>query len=169
MLSCTVHVLRHWDEPHQYRHLSAVAILLGWVEFLLLFGRHPRVSRFTTMFTTVCRAFFFLLLWYAVLLIGFGFSFYLVFQSPTTVAVAANAANATNETDQCPADDQNVTSDFNELAYTLLKVSTMMTGELDYSALPFDTNPVTSRLIYLAFLFLIRKSGTRNNSPPRCR
>ena len=103
------------------------------------------------------------------LLIGFGFSFYLVFQSPTTVAVAANAANATNETDQCPADDQNVTSDFNELAYTLLKVSTMMTGELDYSALPFDTNPVTSRLIYLAFLFLIRKSGTRNNSPPRCR
>ena len=79
MMGCTVAVLAHWDDPGPWRHVSAVAVLLAWTEALLLLGRHPRLSIFVTMFTTVSTTFLRLLLWYSILLIGFGLSFFLVF------------------------------------------------------------------------------------------
>ena len=134
MLGCTSAVLANWDDPTSVRHLSALAVLLAWAEGLLLLGRHPRLSIFVTMFTTVSLTFLRLLLWYSVLLIGFGLSFFLVF-NPTKEAKESNG--------------------FENVYGSLLKVSAMMTGELEFGDLPFDANPLTSRFIFLAFLFFI--------------
>lgn len=81
---------------------------------------------------------------YSILLVGFGISFFLVFQK--------NAP----ETDPAAAAPEEEKSDsFSNVATSLLKATVMMTGELEFSDLPFDENPATSRIIFLAFVFLI--------------
>lgn len=139
MMGCTVAVLAHWDDPDPWRHVSAIAILLAWTEGLLLLGRHPQLSIFVTMFTTVSLTFLRLLLWYSVLLIGFGLSFFIVFGGE-------NKAEDGKEAKE---------SAFTNIPVSLLKVVAMMSGELEYGDLPFDASPFVSRLIFLAFLFLI--------------
>lgn len=79
-----------------------------------------------------------LLLWYSVLLIGFGLSFFLIF---------GNIEETKTDGDNKDA--------FANIPASLLKVSAMMTGELEFGDLPFDAHPFTSRLIFIAFLFLI--------------
>lgn len=64
LLACTLKVLAEWRDPGAWRNLSAIAVLLAWAEMLLLLGRHPRLSTFVTMFTTVSLTFLRLLLWY---------------------------------------------------------------------------------------------------------
>ena len=93
------------------------------------------------MFTTVSKTFLRLLLWYSVLLIGFGLSFFLIF---------GNTAGS----DETKADGDNKDA-FVNIPASLLKVSAMMSGELEFGDLPFDAHPFTSRLIFIAFLFLI--------------
>ena len=139
MMGCTVAVLAHWDDPDPWRHISAIAVLLAWTEGLLLLGRHPQLSIFVTMFTTVSLTFLRLLTWYSVLLIGFGLSFFIVFGG------------------EKPAEDgkEAKESAFASIPVSLLKVVAMMTGELEYGDLPFDASPFISRFIFLAFLFLI--------------
>ena len=95
------------------------------------------------MFTTVSTKFFYLLLWYSILLIGFALSFFLVFGPP-----APPKKEGADE-------DGGGGGGFADIPGSLLKVSAMMTGELEFGDLPFDANPWTSRLIFLAFLFLI--------------
>lgn len=141
MIGCTVYVLAHSEHKDSLRHVSAIAVLLAWAEGLLLLGRHPKLSIFVTMFTTVSFTFFLLLLWYSVLLIGFGLSFFLLFGADVSKTGA----------DESDAKE----SAFVSIPTSLLKVVAMMTGELEYSDLPFATSPVTSRIIFLAFLFLI--------------
>ena len=143
MLTCTAVVLNHWQDPVPWRSYSAWAVLLAWAELLLLFGRHPRMSTFITMFTTVLKTFMQLLLWYSVLLIGFAFSFFLVFQS------GESEENGSKQTEDSKG------SAFESIPLSILKVASMMTGEFEYGDLPFDVNPVASRIIFLAFLFLI--------------
>ena len=92
------------------------------------------------MFTTVSKTFLRLLLWYSVLLIGFGLSFFLIFG---------------NSDDNSTPKDGDSKDAFANIPASLLKVSAMMTGELEFGDLPFDQNPFTSRLIFIAFLFLI--------------
>lgn len=99
-----------------------------------------RLSIFVTMFTTVSTKFFYLLLWYSILLIGFALSFFLVFGPPAPPK---------------KEDEDAAGGGFADIPGSLLKVSAMMTGELEFGDLPFDANPWTSRLIFLAFLFLI--------------
>ena len=95
------------------------------------------------MFTTVSTKFFYLLSWYSILLVGFALSFFLVFGPP---------APPKKEGDE---DGGGGTGGFADIPDSLLKVSAMMTGELEFGNLPFDANPWTSRFIFLAFLFLI--------------
>ncbi|XP_032796549.2 transient receptor potential channel pyrexia isoform X1 [Daphnia magna] len=140
MIGCTVTVLAHWENPNPWRHVSAIAVLLAWTEGLLLLGRHPQLSIFVTMFMTVSLTFLRLLLWYSVLLIGFGLSFFIVFGSDA----------------MAPADGKEVKETaFASIPVSLLKVVAMMSGELEYGDLPFDASPFVSRVIFLAFLFLI--------------
>ncbi|XP_057381320.1 transient receptor potential cation channel protein painless-like [Daphnia carinata] len=140
MIGCTVTVLAHWENPDPWRHVSAIAVLLAWTEGLLLLGRHPQLSIFITMFTTVSLTFLRLLLWYSVLLIGFGLSFFVVFGSDAVAPVDGKEVKETA---------------FASIPVSLLKVVAMMSGELEYGDLPFDASPFVSRIIFLAFLFLI--------------
>lgn len=138
MLACTSVVLANSDDPASWRSISAVALLLAWAEGLLLLGRHPRLSIFVTMFTTVSTTFLHLLLWYSILIVGFGLSFFVVFRP-------SSAGSGDDKKD----------SAFDSVPGSLLKVSAMMAGELEFGDLPFDINPIASRMIFVAFLFLI--------------
>nr|CAG4640615.1 EOG090X00QE [Eulimnadia texana] len=148
MLGCASGVLYHSEDPGSCQHLSAIAVLLAWLEFLLLVGRHPRLSTFIAMFTTVSKTFLRLLMWYSVLIIGFALSFFLLFhQHPVSEATVV-------EMDK--NDTANKEDIFADVPAALLKVVVMMTGELEFSDLPFDnTHPVISRAIFVSFVFLI--------------
>ena len=140
MVVCTYALLAlfYFHDPPCERPLSAVAVLLAWAEALLLLGRHPSLSIFVMMFTTVAMTFFRLLLVFSVLLIGFVLSFYFVFNPMTE-----NRPRTTSD------------DSLKDLHGVFLKVYAMMTGELAFVDLPFDSSPVTSRIIFAAFLFFI--------------
>ena len=110
---------------------------MAWGEGLLLLGRHPKLSIFVTMFTTVSTTFLRLLLWYSILIVGFGLSFFLVFRPAPS------------------GDEGKKDAPFDSVPASLLKVSAMMAGELEFGDLPFDISPFASRMIFVAFLFLI--------------
>jgi len=84
------------------------------------------------MFTQVTFTFLKLLLWFSILLIGFAFSFFLAFESPS-----------------------NKEGKFTNFQESISKFSAMMTGEFEYGDLPFDTNPLTSRFVFVLFVFVI--------------
>ena len=86
------------------------------------------------MFTTVTLTFLKLLLWFSILLIGFALSLFLAFETPPKEG------------------DEGKFINFQE---SLLKLSAMMTGEFEFGNLPFDTNPFTSRVLFVLFVFLI--------------
>ena len=44
---------------------------------------------------------------------------------------------------------------FASLHESFLKFAAMMTGEFEFGDLPFDANPLTSRLLFLVFVFLV--------------
>ena len=143
MLACASLILIHWQHSTWCRHVSAMAVLLASVEVLLLLGRHPRLSTFITMFKTVYLTFLQFLFFYSVLLIGFVFSFFLVFQPTDALEDAGTEVSAING------------SYFSNIPLSALKVASMMAGELDYGNLLFDVNPWTSRFVFLVFLFSI--------------
>jgi len=99
------------------------------------------------MFTKVSITFLRLLLWYSVLLIGFALSFYLAFGT-----LEPPAEQALNET---AYSDNNGGKRFASLHESFLKFAAMMTGEFEFADLPFDANPLTSRLLFIVFVFLV--------------
>ena len=98
------------------------------------------------MFTKVTTTFIRLLLWYSVLLIGFALSFYLAFGTLETPEGALNGTMYLNNTGGAR---------FASLHESFLKFAAMMTGEFEFGDLPFDANPLTSRLLFLVFVFLV--------------
>jgi hypothetical protein len=61
-------------------HFSAVALLLGWLELLLMLGRLPLLSVQQEMLKTVGLTFLRFMAGYAILLIAFALSFYILFK-----------------------------------------------------------------------------------------
>lgn len=113
------------------------------------------------MFTTVSLTFFRLLLWYAALLLGFAFSFVFLYD----LCANSKGSNSTEDHFIYSTEDSQVT--FMCIFHSLLKVLVMMTGEFDFGNMRFNSFPKSSyniddqyhswisRLIFLAFLFLI--------------
>lgn len=83
-------------------------------------------------------------------MIGFAFSFFLIFDTTAERNVVENSSR-----NILPDSADNKTSAFTSILSTFLKVAAMITGELEYSELPFQVNPFTSRIIFVIFLFLI--------------
>ncbi|TRY66637.1 hypothetical protein TCAL_16461, partial [Tigriopus californicus] len=119
------------------RHLAAVCILMTWTEMLVLIGRHPRLSTNITMFTTVITTFFAFLLWYSIIIIAFGISFYIMMHQ-----------------DFKEGELNTEYPFFDTIWLALFKTSAMFVGELEFADIPFTGN-VLSYLIFLAFIFLI--------------
>jgi len=115
-------------------HLSAVALLLGWVELLLLTGRLPQLSLKLEMLKTVGLTFLSFMAGYVLLLIAFALSFYILFRGSVERDGSVIFANP---------------------FLSLQKTITMFAGEFDSSSLNFDSFPYTSQVIFLLFIFLV--------------
>ena len=115
-------------------HSSAVALLLGWLELLLLSGRLPLLSVQHEMLRTVSLTFLWYMMGYVTLLIAFALSFYIIFKGSSKQEGAKMFANT---------------------PVSLLNTIVMFTGEFDASDLPFDILPYTSHVIFLLFVVLV--------------
>jgi len=115
-------------------HSSAVALLLGWFELLMLLGRLPLLSVQHEMLRTVCWTFLSFMVGYGTLLIAFALSFCVVFKQSSEYGY----------------DEM-----FGNTFLSLLKTIVMFAGEFEASSLPFDNLPYTSHVIFLLFVVLV--------------
>ncbi len=134
----TVYVLVFGDvkNPLVVRNLSGAALLLSWVELLLLLGRHPKLSTYVAMLGTVSRNFAQFLFWYAPILLAFALSFFLVLRSP----------------------DEDTNEYFSTPDRSLLKTIVMsLTGEIEFESIDFSGGlfPVLLFLAYVFFVMLV--------------
>ncbi|XP_018897750.2 transient receptor potential cation channel protein painless isoform X1 [Bemisia tabaci] len=111
---------------------SAIGILLSWGELVLLIGRHPSLSTNIEMFKTVSNNFLKFLAWYSILILAFALSFYSLFKDAGT-------------------EDSN----FLDPGMSIFKTVVMLTGEFDSGSIPFGSNPGTSHILFVLFVFLI--------------
>jgi len=116
------------------KHLFAFAILLGWLELVLLLGRLPLLSIQTEMLKKVSLTFLKYMAGYIVLILAFAISFYILFKENEKGDEVVLFANP---------------------FISLVKTIVMFAGEFDASDLPFDTLPGTSHLIFLLFVFFV--------------
>lgn len=119
--------------PDWQYHVAAIVIFLVWVELMMIVGRFPMFGLYVQMFTKVAVNFAKFLLAYCCLLIAFGLSFGVLFNS-------------------YPA--------FKSIYWTLLKTITMMSGELEFEDIFYDDDypiqfPVTSHGMFFAFVLLV--------------
>jgi hypothetical protein len=122
------------DNSEVNRDLFAIAILLGWLEFVLLLGRLPELSVQTEMLKTVSLTFLKYFVGYMFLILAFAFSFYILFKED--------------------AKGNDVVL-FKNPFISILKTIVMFSGEFYSPELPFDRSPGISHLIFLLFVFLI--------------
>ncbi|XP_055322540.1 transient receptor potential channel pyrexia isoform X2 [Sitodiplosis mosellana] len=119
--------------PDGQYHVAAIVIFLVWMELMMIVGRFPIFGLYVQMFTKVAVNFAKFLLAYCCLLIAFGLSFGVLFNS-------------------YPA--------FKSIFWTMLKTITMMSGELEFEDIFYDDKfkiqfPVTSHLLFFAFVVLV--------------
>jgi ankyrin repeat protein len=115
-------------------HLSAVALLLGWVKLFLLTGRLPQLYLKLEMLKSVSLTFLNFMADYVILLIAFALSFYILFKGSV---------------------QRDGTEIFANPFLSLQKTILMFAGEFEASSLSFETLPYTSHVIFLLFVFLV--------------
>ncbi|CAD7084027.1 unnamed protein product [Hermetia illucens] len=117
--------------PWQY-HIAAVVVFLVWLELMMLVGRFPIFGLYVQMFTKVAVNFGKFLMAYFCLLVAFALSFCVLF--PTYPA-------------------------FRNVGRSIMKMIPMMSGELEFEDIFFGdyppTYPVTSQVLFLAFVLLV--------------
>lgn len=109
-------------------HVSVWAIILAWLELVLLLGRHPKLSTYIMMFKTVSENFIKFIFLYSFLIIAFSIAFHLLFRTDTH---------------------------FNTYWRSLLKTVVMSTGEMEYTSLEFSRAAYSGHIAFFGFLFLI--------------
>ncbi|XP_060820701.1 transient receptor potential channel pyrexia-like isoform X2 [Bombus pascuorum] len=119
--------------PQWMLHSISLAILLAWMQMMLLIGRLPMCGYYALMFSTVLKNILKVLLAFVCLIVGFAFSFAVLFHG----------------------NDQ-----FRNSWRAVVKTVVMMMGEYEYGALFSDEKngssflPATSRVVFLAFVML---------------
>nr|XP_034187818.1 transient receptor potential channel pyrexia-like [Osmia lignaria] len=119
--------------PQWVLHSISLAILLAWMQMMLLVGRLPTCGYYALMFSTVLKNILKVLLAFVCLIVGFAFSFAVLFHG----------------------NDQ-----FRNSWRAVVKTVVMMMGEYEYGALFSDEKngssflPATSRVVFLAFVML---------------
>ena len=129
MIICLYYVLI-MREAVASNHVAAIALFFAWVELVLLLGRLQQFSVSVFMFQHVSWSFIKMLIWYSLFILGFAFSYYVLFSFDAE-------------------------GDFTSIRSTIIKTIVMMTGEFDYGALPINEYPVAGSLLFLLFLFFI--------------
>ncbi|XP_069696513.1 transient receptor potential channel pyrexia-like isoform X1 [Periplaneta americana] len=120
---------------------AAIAILFAWIEFLLLIGRLPRISVQLEMLKKVTRTFLKFGLCYSPLIIAFSLSFSTLFHGQHRYYETFNTNGVWNKTS-------------NTFLF-MLETLVMFTGEFGAKDLPFMFTPVTSRIVFSLFIFLV--------------
>jgi len=119
------------------RHLAALLLVLTWMEFLIFFGTHPNFNTKVFMFYSVASSFCKFLLWYVFVIIAFALSFYIMFHN--------DYETGERNTDY---------PFFEDIGSCLTKSFAMFVGELEFSDIPFSSNPI-STILFIAFIFFI--------------
>lgn len=114
-------------------HAAAIAILLVWIELMMVVGRFPMFGIYVQMFTQVSINFFKFLGAYLCLLVGFSLAFCVL---------------------------HNEYKSFINPLMGFLKIIIMMSGELEFEDVFFDPDvkikyQITSHLVLLAFVVLV--------------
>lgn len=135
------------SEKCKNANVSIVILIIMW-EFFLLISSLPFLSfsEHFIMLRTVTYGFFKSLLLYSVILIAFALSFSSMFHTTKSMNDANQRNNDGNDT-------------VNELSFdnfflSTIKITVMMTGELDSSNIKFSLNPM-SYLIFFIFIFFV--------------
>ncbi|RZC43207.1 transient receptor potential channel pyrexia [Asbolus verrucosus] len=112
-------------------HVAAIGIFLAWVELMMIVGRFPIFGLYIQMFTRVAVNFVKFIAAYSCLLLAFALSFGILF---------ANYKS------------------FKDLEWVLLKVLVMMSGELEYEDIFYDS-PIfyhwTAQVMFLVYVILV--------------
>ena len=119
------------------RHIAAILIVGSWLMFLIYFGLHPSLNTKVFMFYSVATSFLKFLLWYVFVIIAFALSFYIMFH-----------------TDYEGSEPNEEYPFFDNIGSCLTKSLAMFVGELEFSDIPFTTNPI-STIMFIAFIFFI--------------
>jgi len=132
------------------KHLAAFGIVLSWAELIVLFGRHPKLKEYNiyvTMFLKVMKTFLLFFTWYCLFIIAFGLGFFILLHKEEEVGVVGETTASENDY-----------VFFNEVWLSLVKTTTMLAGELEFSDIPIDLKSGLAPLGYvffLSFVFLI--------------
>jgi transient receptor potential cation channel subfamily A protein 1 len=130
------------------RHIAGIVILLSWTEFVLLIGRHPRLSTYIAMFSRVSRNFLSFLTWYAFFIIAFGLCFFIIFHQPPPSPSDDAAVTTTTE-------EEPTNAHFVDPATSLMKTIVMsLAGELEFESIEFSSTHV-GRIIFVLYIFFI--------------
>ena len=132
------------------RHIAGIVILLSWTEFVLLIGRHPRLSTYIAMFSKVSRNFLSFLTWFAFFIIAFGLCFFIILHQPPPSPTATDEPPAPGAKEEEP-----VNAHFADPATSLMKTIVMsLTGELEFESIEFSSTHV-GRIIFVLYIFFI--------------
>jgi len=139
LLSLTFWITLQPGTDSTSKHVSGIVILLSWTEFVLLIGRHPRLSTYISMFNRVSSNFIRFLTWYAMFIISFGLCFFIIFHRP--------------ETDKNEKGEQ-INEYFVNPADSLLKTIVMsLTGEIEFENIDFSLD--IGKVMFLLWIFFI--------------
>jgi len=122
------------DGTNLKHHFSALVLFVGWIAFLLMLSRLPKLAVKHKMFTRVSWTFLKFMVAYIPLLLAFFLSFYILFKDSVEAAG---------------------TEHFPRPLHSLLKTIIMFSGELEVSDQSFHTFPYTSHVIFLLFVVLV--------------
>ncbi|XP_055638316.1 transient receptor potential cation channel protein painless-like [Toxorhynchites rutilus septentrionalis] len=128
--------------------LLSTVVLLSGIDIVCNIGSlpFPSLSTSIVMLETVSMNFLKNFLVYAVILVAFGFSFFILFVPDNSATRALDTEDA-----QCPADAFN---GFNSLGMSLLKSIVMLTGEFEAASIDFSSNGASS-ILFISFVFLV--------------
>lgn len=139
---------------HQQKQVCAVVILLSAFELIMLIGQIPALTTNIVMLRTVSWNFFKCLSWYAILIVAFSYSFFMLFNYDTT-DLSKDDKNETVNVNEDDDDEEKEENAFVDPGVSLFKTIVMLTGEFDASSINFSNSPYMSRIIFIIFVFTI--------------
>ncbi|KAG4073202.1 hypothetical protein HA402_013467 [Bradysia odoriphaga] len=149
------------SEKRYHRTSAVVTIFLITYEMFCLLGAIPFWSFSThyVMLKTVTKNFFKCLLMYAIILVAFAMTFFILFNDANNSSDLC--PTATSETTATPEATANLncsgkkkTNQFSTVGLALFKVSTMAIGDIDSASIDFKENAI-SYVVFAGFLLLI--------------
>jgi hypothetical protein len=134
-----------------HKMLSAVTLLLAWMEVMLLLGCFTRLTVYNEMMKRVALNYVKFLIWNLPLIVAFSFSFYLLNHKENPSE--GNGGNSCVNNASSNSSSQNANVDFYSYFHlSLLKTVVMMIGEFDASSMSFD---IGSYFVFFFFVFMM--------------